>query len=202
MKQVLDADPYVLPKDLPVPVDDGVCQHLLGMRIPSVSLRSTRGRDVNLAAASQDQVVFFFYPETGKPGVSIPNDWNDIPGARGCTPQSCGFHDKYGGFKNLGFEVFGVSAQGLDEQIEFATRNNISYTLLNDADFELTKALRLPTFEFESKTIIKRLALVVKRGRIEKVFYPVFPPDKNAETVLSYLRSKPSHRTTKLGSTF
>ncbi len=189
MKEALDTDPYVLTEDLPVPADDGACLHLPGMKVPSISLRSTSGRDVNLAGASRGQVVFF-YPETGKPGAQIPKSWNDIPGARGCTPQSCAFRDHYREFKELGFEVFGVSAQGLDEQKEFAKRNNLPYELLNDSDFRLTNELRLPTFKFESKTFIKRLALVVRRGRIEKVFYPVFPPDKNAEVVLEYLRGK------------
>ena len=189
-KGVLDTDPYVLREGLPVPADDGACLHLSGIKVPSISLRSTSGRDVNLAGASRGQVVFFFYPETGKPGTQIPKSWNDIPGARGCTPQSCAFRDHYPEFKELGFEVFGVSAQSLDEQKEFATRNNLPYDLLNDPDFRLTNELRLPTFKFESKTFIKRLALVVRRGRIEKVFYPVFPPDKNAEVVLEYLRGK------------
>jgi peroxiredoxin len=188
MKEVLDTDPYALPRDLPVPVDDGACRHLAGMKVPSISLRSTRRRDINLVDASRGKAVFFFYPETGKPGTQIPKSWNDIPGARGCTPQSCSFRDRYSEFKELGFQVFGVSAQSIDEQIDFAKQNKLPYELLNDSDFRLTNELRLPTFRFESKTFIKRLALVVRRGRIERVFYPVFPPDRNAEVVLEYLR--------------
>jgi peroxiredoxin len=190
-----DANPYLLPRNLPVPVDDNGCDHLEGMRIPSVSLRSTKGRNVNVAEISSRPSVFFFYPETGKPGDPIPNGWNEIPGARGCTPQSCGFRDQYREFKKLGFEVFGVSTQNLDEQIEFAQRNSLQYALLNDTDLNLTKALRLPTFEFDSKTFLKRLALVVEHGRIERVFYPVFPPDKNAEMVLNYLRDRSKPKT-------
>jgi len=190
MKQAIDTDPYLLPADLPAPVDDGAYRHLRAMKVPSISLRSTSGRDVNLASASSGQVVFFFYPETGKPGTQIPKSWNDIPGARGCTPQSCSFRGRHSEFRELGFEVFGVSAQSLDEQKEFAERNKLPYDLLNDSDFRLTNELRLPTFKFESKTFIKRLALVVRRGRIKRVFYPVFPPDKNAEIVLEYLRGK------------
>jgi peroxiredoxin len=186
----LDTNPYLLPADLPVPADDLACDHLRGMRIPSVSLKTTTGESVNIAEISATPTVFFFYPETGRPGAPIPKDWNQIPGARGCTPQSCGFRDQYREFKELGFEVFGVSAQSLDEQIDFAKRNNLPYELLNDSDFRLTNALRLPTFKFESKTFIKRLALVVKDRSIERVFYPVFPADKNAETVLNYLRGK------------
>jgi len=190
LKGLLDTDPYLLPKGLPVPVDDGARRHLPGMKMPSLSLQSTGPHDVNLADASAREAVFFFYAETGRPGALIPEGWSEIPGARGCTPQSCGFRDHYREFKKLGFEVFGVSTQNLDEQIEFAKRNKLPYELLNDSDFRLTKALRLPTFEFDSNTFVKRLALVVERGRIEKVFYPVFPPDKNAELVLEYLRRK------------
>ncbi len=189
MSQSLDNDPHVLPADLPVPVDDGACDHLQGMRMPSVSLRSTKGRYVNVAEVSGRQVVFFFYPETGRPGDLISKAWNEIPGARGCTPQSCAFRDHYGQFKELDFEVFGVSAQSFDEQSEFASRVNLPYELLNDSEFRLINALSLPTFEFQSKGYVKRLALVVRRGLVEQVFYPVFPPDKNAETVLKYLRN-------------
>lgn len=190
MRQSLDKDPYVLPADLPTPVDDGACDHLQGMRMPSVSLRSTKGRYVNVAEVSARQAVFFFYPETGRPGTPIPKGWNEIPGARGCTPQSCAFRDHYREFKGLGLGVFGVSTQTFDEQLEYAEREKIPYELLNDSDFQLIRALRLPAFEFQSKMFVKRLALVVVEGRIEKVFYPVFPPDKNAETVLNYLRSR------------
>ncbi len=192
----MDSTPYVFPADLPVPIDDGACDHLPGVRIPSVSLRSTKGRFVNLAEASRPSTVFFFYPETGRPGDPIPKAWNEIPGARGCTPQSCAFRDHYREFKELDFEVFGVSSQSFEEQFEFARRNSLPYELLNDSDFILTKALRLPTFEFQSKIFIKRLALVARAGGIERVFYPVFPPDKNAEIVLEYLQGKNvgSHR--------
>jgi len=190
MKGIPDTDPYALPKGLPVPVDDGACRHLLGMKMPALLLPSTRAHDVNLADVSGVKAVFFFYPETGTPGAFIPEGWNEIPGACGCTPQSCAFRDQYLEFKRIGFDVFGVSTQNLDEQGEFAKRNNLPYELLNDSDFRVTKALQLPTFEFESKTFVKRLALVVERGKIEKVFYPVFPPDKNAKAVLDYLRAR------------
>ncbi len=156
--------------------------------MPPIVLWSTRGRDVSLAEVSNQPTVFFFYPETGKPGDPIPRAWNEIPGARGCTPQNCAFRDHYREFRDLGFQVYGASSQSLEEQIEFAKRNNLPYELLNDSDLKLTRALRLPTFQFQSKLFIKRLALVVKHSLIEKVFYPVFPPDKNAEAVLRYLR--------------
>lgn len=182
-------DPYVLPSDLPVPEDDGGCDHLSGLKIPSIKLHSIIGRYVDLAEVSQQPTVFFFYPHTGKPGELIGKTWDSIPGARGCTPQSFSFRDHYKEFKKLGFQVFGVSGQRIDEQIEFARRANLPYELLNDSDFELTATLRLPTFEFQSKRFIKRLALVVRKGRIERAFYPVFPPNKNAEEVLNYLRA-------------
>jgi len=190
MRKALDTDPYVLPDNLPIPTNDGACQHLRGMMMPSILLQSTSGHAVDVADVSMNSAVFFFYPETGKPGTRIPKGWNEIPGARGCTPQSCSFRDQYREFRQLEFEVFGVSSQSLDEQIEFAKRNDLPYKLLNDAEFKLAKALRLPSFQFESKTFIKRLALVVIGGRIERVFYPVFPPNKNAETVLNDLRGR------------
>lgn len=189
MREPLDTNPYFLPAGLPVPMDDGACKHLTGTRMPSISLRSTNGRYVDVANASRQRAVFFFYPETGTPGGPIPKSWNEIPGARGCTPQSCSFRDHYQEFRELGFDAFGVSGQNLGEQIDFARRNSLPYELLNDSDFRLTKALRLPTFEFQSKIFIKRLALVLERSEILKVFYPVFPPNRNAEEVLHYLRS-------------
>ncbi len=189
MGEALDTNSYFLPEGLPVPVDDGACKHLTGTRMPSISLRSTNGRYMDVAEVSRQRAVFFFYPETGKPGNTIPVSWNDIPGARGCTPQSCSFRDHYQEFREMGFDVFGVSGQNLGEQIDFGRRNSLPYELLNDSDFRLTKALRLPTFEFQSKTFVKRLALVLERSEILKVFYPVFPPNRNADEVLRYLRS-------------
>lgn len=190
MSYSLDNDPYLLPANLPVPTDDGECKHLAGMKMPSMAILSTKGSRIDLAEVSRSGAVFFFYPETGRPGDAISEAWNEIPGARGCTPQSCGFRDRHQEFRVLGFEVFGVSAQNYDEQLEFAQRNNLPYQLLNDSGFQLIKALRLPTFQFQSRTFVRRLALVVTRGQIEKVFYPVFPPHKNAETVLEYLRAR------------
>jgi len=193
LKGPLDTDPYALPKDLPVPVDDGACRHLRGMKMPAFSLPSTAARDVSFADASRRKAVFFFYPETGKPGALIPDGWNDIPGARGCTPQSCAFHDHYQEFKKIGFEIFGVSTQNLDEQIEFAKRNKLPYELLNDSDFRLTKSLQLPTFKFGSKTFVKRLALVVGRGRIEKCSIPSFHQTRTRSSSWSIFEANTSH---------
>ena len=183
-------DLFTLPKDLPVPEDDGACAHLPGKDMPGLSLASTAGRKVRLDEQSQSRTVFFFYPRSGRPDMPIPAGWDQIPGARGCTPHSCAYRDHYGEFQKLNTAVFGASSQDTAYQQEFAGRTNLPYEILSDAEFRLTDALRLPTFVFEGKRLIKRLALVSERGRIEKVFYPVFPPDKNAETVLSWLKQE------------
>ena len=184
-------NPDELPKDLPVPKDDGACDHLLGMQIPEgVALQSHIGRLVDVAEASRSRAVFFFYPRTGKPGVDSPKGWDQIPGARGCTPESCSYRDHYLEFKRLGYAVYGVSTQSTEDQKEFADRSAIPYEVLSDSKLDLTNALNLPTFKVDELQIslIKRLTLVVKEGRIVKVFYPVFPPDKNAIEVLEYLK--------------
>jgi peroxiredoxin len=187
------SDLYELPANLPVPVDDGACDHLRGMQIPQVSLPSTTGESVDPAeVASEGRTVLFFYPRSGRPDEPPLTGWDDIPGARGCTPQSCAFRDSFSDFQALGVRVFGVSAQITEYQREFAERTHLPYPLLSDADFALTDALRLPTFEAGDMRLIKRLTLVVSYGTVEKVFYPVFPPDKNADEVLSYLRDTSS----------
>ncbi|MBI3855244.1 MAG: peroxiredoxin [Planctomycetes bacterium] len=182
------ADLFELPKDLPVPEDDGACKHLPGRDLPALSLLSTAGRRVRLNEQAQSRTVFFFYPRTGRPGAAIPEAWNQIPGARGCTPHSCAYRDLYAEFRKLETAVFGVSSQDTEYQQEFARRSNLPYEILSDLEFKLTDALRLPTFLFEGTRLIKRLAFVAEKGRIAKVFYPVFPPDKNADTVLAWLR--------------
>jgi peroxiredoxin len=144
---------------------------------------------VDLADATKGRAVLFFYPAaTGRPDA--PEGWDLIPGARGCTAQNCAYRDGYGEFRALGVEVYGVSAQPVEEQRDFAGRMHIPFELLNDSGFELIHALRLPTFELHGRRYVKRLALVAARGRIEKVFYPVFPADRNAAVVLEYLRSR------------
>jgi peroxiredoxin len=184
---------YELPADLLVPVDDGACDHLLGIQMPEVSLPATTGGTVDLTKVANDgRAVFFFYPRSGRPDEPPIPGWDDIPGARGCTPQSCAFRDSFGEFEALSVRVFGVSAQDTDYQREFAERTHLQYPLLSDARFALTDALRLPTFEARGMRLIKRLTLVLSDGRVERVFYPVFPPDKNAEEVLAYLRQSSS----------
>ena len=177
---------YELPRDLPVPVDDGACNHLPGMLIPSIPLPSTAGPPVDLARLPGRTVVYC-YPRTGRPDQEIPPGWDAIPGARGCTPESCGFRDHYHELQRLGAVVFGLSTQDTAYQREAVDRLHLPFALLSDADLAFAHALRLPTFEVAGMTLIKRLTLIVRDGRIEKVFYPVFPPDTHAETVLGWL---------------
>ncbi|HEY7040307.1 MAG TPA: peroxiredoxin [Methylomirabilota bacterium] len=184
-----------LPPDLPVPVDDGACDHLPGAQVPSIRLQSTAGRWVDLAEATQPPTVLFFYPRTGEAGKPSGPEWDAIPGARGCTPQSCGFRDRYRELSGLGVAVYGVSTQETVYQREFVERNHVPFEMLSDRDLSLTRGLRLPTFEYPVErggptTLIKRMAWYVDRGRIERIWYPVFPPDRNAETVLGWLRER------------
>jgi peroxiredoxin len=177
---------YELPKDLPVPIDDGAGNDLLGMKLPSVPLISTTGRVVDLAKIS-DRTVVYCYPRTGRPDKDPPQGWNEIPGARGCTPQSCAFRDHYQELRALGAEVFGLSTQDNNYQREAVERLHLPFPLLSDEKLTFTKALKLPTFEVEAMTLIKRLTLVIRNGLVEHVFYPVFPPDKNAAEVIGWL---------------
>ncbi len=182
-------DPYTLPPDLPVPEHDGAADHLLGSMLPQLTLESTHG-PVSLRALSTGLLVLYVYPRAGRPGVPELPGWDDIPGARGCTPQSLGFRDAYERFRELGAEVAGLSAQTLDDQREFAERNAVPYTILADPELRLAAALRLPTFEAGGMRLYKRLALVVEACAIAKVFYPVFPPNESAGDVLAWLESR------------
>jgi peroxiredoxin len=182
-------DVYTLPPGLPVPEDDGAADHLRGSMLPQLTLESTRG-PVSLRALSQGLLVLYVYPRAGRPGVASLPGWDDIPGARGCTPQSLGFREAYPRFQELGADVAGLSAQTLEDQREFAERNAIPYPILADPDLRLGGALRLPVFEVEGVTLYKRLALVVEACAIAKVFYPVFPPDENAREVLAWLEAR------------
>jgi peroxiredoxin len=184
----VSADYLSLPDDLPVPEDDGAADHLTGMTIPALSLPSTQGSTVNLAELAKGLLVAYVYPRTGAPGQPLPEGWDDIPGARGCTPQSCAYRDTLAEFEAFGATVIGISAQAPDEQREFAAREHIPYPLLSDAKLTLAASpLRLPTFEVEGMTLYKRLTLIAEAGRIVKAFYPVFPPDRNAADVLAWL---------------
>ena len=176
-----------LPKDLPMPQDDGACDHLTGMKLPSLALASTRGRRVDLSTLTGTTVVYI-YPRTGRPDQEVPTGWNVIPGARGCTPQSCAFRDRYQELKALGVsELFGLSTQETAYQQEAAERLHLPFEILSDGKLEFAQALRLPMFEIDGMRLIKRITLIARDGRIEKVFYPVFPPDRNADEVIEWL---------------
>lgn len=178
-----------LPPDLPVPVDDGAAAHLPGMRMPNIRLPSTSGRLVDVGAPGPGRTVLYLYPRTGRPDRGVPVGWDSIPGARGCTPESCGFRDHFAELTTLGAGVFGVSTQDTDYQREAVQRLALPFELLSDSQLELTRAMRLPTFQFEGETLLKRLTLIVADGQIGHVFYPVFPPDRHAEEVVRYLRT-------------
>ena len=176
-----------LPEGLPIPVDDGACSHLLGLSLPSLSLPATTGQLVNLGALS-GRVVIYCYPMTAQPGRALPAAWDEIPGARGCTPQSCAFRDHYRELDALGTAVYGLSTQDTEYQQEAVARLHLPYPLLSDAQRAFAKALDLPLFEVDGMILIKRVTLMIEDGKIRKVFYPVFPPDRNADEVLEWLR--------------
>ena len=179
---------HVLPPGLPAPVDDGACDHLPGTAVPELVLASSRG-PVDLAELGRDLAVLYVYPRTGRPDRPVPAAWDAIPGARGCTPQSCAFRDHAGELERLGARVAGLSSQTLEEQLEFSEREHMPFPVIADPDRLLGAALGLPTFSFEGETLYRRVTLVLEAGRIAKVFYPVFPPDRNAEEVLAWLAS-------------
>jgi peroxiredoxin len=180
-------NPMVLPENLPVPQDDGAASHLKGLHLPDVALPATDWTSVNLAKL-KGRTVVYVYPRTGRPGQALPTGWDAIPGARGCTPQSCGFRDHFAELKRLGVAaLFGLSTQDTAYQREAAERLHLPFAILSDADFALTRALKLPTFTVDGMTLICRMAWVIDDGAISHVFYPVFPPDKSAETVVAWL---------------
>jgi peroxiredoxin len=190
-----------VPEDLPVPVDDGACDHLVGMEVPSIELAATTGGYVDLARVPGRAVVFV-YPRTGRPGEEpLVAEWDSIPGARGCTPQTCGFRDRLGEFTGLHCRVYGVSTQTTEYQKEMTRRLNVTFPVLSDAQLKLAIAIGLPTFKAAGQVLLKRMSMVVDDGKIVRVFYPVFPPDRSAETVLQWLRdpyAKISSRLRKL----
>lgn len=182
-------NPNILPPNIPVPQDDGAARHLAGMKLPDLALPATDGSQVNLSKL-KGRAVVYIYPRTGVPGTDLPPGWNDIPGARGCTPQSCSFREHFGELKRLGVaQLYGLSTQDTAYQQEAATRLHLPFTLLSDEKLALTKALKLPTFTTAGMTLLKRMALVIDGGVIAKAFYPVFPPDKSAEEVIAWLQA-------------
>jgi peroxiredoxin len=187
----VSADYTSLPPDLPVPEDDGEADHLPGSRLPALTLPSTAGGGADLSALGPGRLVLYVYPRTGIPGEPSPTGWDDIPGARGCTPQSCAYRDNLAEFERLEAAVVGVSAQSAAEQLEFAGREQIPFPLLSDSGLKLAGALGLPTFEAAGSTLYRRLTLVAEGGEIVKAFYPVFPPDRDAAAVLAWLATHP-----------
>jgi peroxiredoxin len=181
------SDYTALPDGLPAPVDDGAADGLVGSVLPELALPSTLGGELSLADAGARLLVAYVYPMTGTPGQALPEGWDDIPGARGCTPQSCAYRDALAEFRELGADLVGISAQSPAEQAEFAEREHIPYPLLSDDGLWLAEALGLLTFEAEGRTFYRRLTFVAAGGRIVKVFYPVFPPDRDAAEVLAWL---------------
>lgn len=182
-------DPTLLPDDLPVPVDDGAGAHLRGRELPALSFPATSGGTIDLRAASAGTFVLYLYPRTGRPGVDPPTGWNEIPGARGCTPQACAFRDHHDELARLGASVAGLSSQATEHQREAAERLHLPFPLLSDPELRLATALELPTFEVDGTRLYKRLTLIARAGVIVKVFYPVFPPDRNAAEVIAWLEA-------------
>jgi peroxiredoxin len=182
---------FPLPTDLPEPVDDGACDHLIGMAMPHVALRTTGELTLDISALGSGRTVIYCYPMTGVPGAPLPEGWDLIPGARGCTPQACGFRDHHAELATLGAGVFGLSTQSTAYQQEMAARLQLPFEVLSDAQHELTDALRLPTFEADGMRLVKRVTLIVRDGTIEACFYPVFPSDQNAQVVIDWLRANP-----------
>ncbi len=182
-------NPTILPPNIPAPKNDGAARHLPGKKLPDLALPATSGAAVNLAKLTGRTVVYI-YPRTGVPGVALPTGWDAIPGARGCTPQSCGFRDHFGELKRLGVaQLYGLSTQDTAYQTEAASRLHLPFSILSDQKLAFTRALSLPTLSVDGMTLLKRMALVIDDGVIAKAFYPVFPPDKNAEEVIAWLQA-------------
>ncbi len=186
-------DPLTLPDGLPAPVDDGAADHLPGMAVPPVALTASDGRKVRLDHPGPSaRTVLYAYPRTGRPGEDpLVADWDLIPGARGCTPESCAFRDHHADLRAAGADVFGLSTQDSDYQGEAVQRLQLPFALLSDSDLRLVHALGLPTFDAAGETLLKRLTLVLSGGMIEHAFYPIFPPDRHAGDVLTWLRTHP-----------
>lgn len=180
-----------IPDDLPVPENDGACDHLMGHSLPAVTLHATSGRAVDLGAL-RGRNVLYCYPRTGQPDVALPGGWDRIPGARGCTPEACNFRDHHAELRALGVaEVFGLSTQDTAYQKEAATRLELTFELLSDNQLAFANALKLPTFIADGMTLVKRVTMVIDDAKITKFFYPVFPPDQAAETALAWLKANP-----------
>ncbi len=183
-------DPTILPEELPAPVDDGAADHLVGLALPHALLRATTGGLVDLAELARDRLVLYIYPRTGKPGEDPPPGWDEIPGARGCTPQACAYRDTHVDFERLGYVVAGLSAQPVDEQTEAARRLHLPFTLLSDPNHLVGRDLKLPTFQVAGMHLYRRLTCIAERGHVVKVFYPIFPASRDASDVLAWINSR------------
>lgn len=177
-----------IPTNLPVPLDDGLADHLIGMKLPSLSLTATNGTKIDLSQV-EGCLVLYCYPRTGTPNTQLPEGWDQIPGARGCTPQSCAYRDHYQEIKALGAEVFGLSTQATAYQKEMVGRLHLPFRILSDEQFEFQRALNLPTFKVAGMTLLKRLTMIIRDGEIEAVHYPVFPSDSDPAWVMDKLSS-------------
>lgn len=175
-----------MPEDLPRPIDDGACDHLIGMKLPDIDLPATDGSVVNLSEQKRKTVVYC-YPMTGKPGIPLPEGWDEIPGARGCTPQSCSFRDHHSELSALGADVFGLSAQDTEYQREMAERLHLPFLVLSDANFKFCELMRLPTFEVSGMRLLKRVTMIAESNIVVKVHYPIFPSDSDAAWVIEQL---------------
>lgn len=175
-----------LPDNLPIPEDDGACDHLMGSKLPNVALPTTEGDSVNLSRQKRTTVIYC-YPMTGRPGVPLPDGWDDIPGARGCTPQSCSFRDHFSELSAFGADVYGMSTQNTSYQKEMAQRLQLPFPVISDARFEICEALNLPTFNVNGMRLMKRVTMIVNEGLVIGVHYPVFPSNSDPEWVISYL---------------
>jgi peroxiredoxin len=180
---------FPLPPDLPRPVDDGAADHLKGMHLPSLSLPSTSGETVELDKLGRRRTVIYCYPMTGVPGTPLPEGWDLVPGARGCTPQACNFRDRHDDLAQLRVAVYGLSTQSTEYQREMAQRNHLPFDILSDSEFRLCDALRLPTFTIAGMRLLKRLSMITNEGVIEQVFYPVFPSNESANQVIAWIKA-------------
>ena len=176
-----------LPPDLPIPIDDGATNHLIGMTLPNISLKSTRGDSISVGNF-KGKLVIYCYPMTGQPNVPLPEGWDQIPGARGCTPQSCSFRDHYQDIQALGAEVIGLSVQTTDYLKEMADRLHLPFPVVSDSNHEFSKAMNMPTFVAAGMTLLKRVTLIAEDGMIKAVHYPIFPSDSDPAWVIDYLK--------------
>jgi len=177
-----------LPADLPIPQDDGSTNHLKGMQLPNISLDTTTGKPINFSDL-KGTLVIYCYPMTGRPNVALPDGWDQIPGARGCTPQSCSFRDHYQELQAFGAQVLGLSVQSTEYQKEMADRLHLPFPIVSDVSYQFQKALNMPTFIVAGMTLLKRVTLIANHGVIEAVHYPIFPSDSDPAWVINYLKS-------------